>query len=69
MQDMIKELIRKRTGLRLGVNKLNELTCLIYEIHRRENVSPAKIISERGIEGILKDETISQPKKFYHIKE
>jgi len=69
MQDMIKELIRERTGLRLGVNKLNELARLIYEIYRRENVSPAKIISERGIEDILKDETIGQPKKFYHIKE
>lgn len=69
MLNEIENLVRENIKLKLGENKFNEIVRLIYEIKVREKISATDIINSEEIKKILKDNNISNPKKFYYLKE
>ena len=68
MIDKIQALISERTGLRLGINKINELARLVYEISRRENISFASVLDVPAVSGILDKKSAGYLAKFSNLK-
>jgi len=61
-------LILERTKLRLGVNKLGELSRLVYEISRRENIPFGGVLGSEEIESILTAGSTGYLAKFAGLK-
>lgn len=68
MTDNLQGLIAGKTGLKLGVNKINELSRLVYEISRREDVSFETILTAKKIEKIIAAESTGYLAKFAALK-
>ena len=68
MKDRIQKAIIDRTGLRLGINKINELARLVYEISRRENMSFEDVLECAGISAILNKTGSGYLAKFSSLK-
>ncbi|MBN1823392.1 MAG: hypothetical protein JW803_03635 [Endomicrobiales bacterium] len=68
MENELGKLILRQTGLRLGINKLNELTRLVYEISRREGVTPEGILEAPELKEVISHTRGSYLEKFSRIK-
>ncbi|MBN1621303.1 MAG: hypothetical protein JW871_01780 [Endomicrobiales bacterium] len=68
MLNEIQNLITDKTKLRLGINKINEISRLVYEIYRRENISPEDILKEPFLENITMNQKIGPLNKFAKLK-
>jgi spore photoproduct lyase len=66
--DKLHKLIGEKTGLRLGINKINELSRLVYEISRREKVSFESVLGSAEIEKMLTGNSAGYLSKFAGIK-
>ena len=67
-KDEISELIKEKTSLLLGINKMNELSRLVYEINRREGDSFEKILSAPDISTITENAKLGFLDKFAALK-
>ncbi len=69
MRDRIVELLRTQTGMRLGVNKLNELARLVFEIQRREGISPEALFCEPPLRALIANRELGFLDKFSGMKQ
>ena len=68
LANAIEKLIADRSNLRLGINKISELARLVYEIGRRENISPESILGTQDIILILNKKSSGYLAKFKNLK-
>lgn len=66
--DKVMEMIAD-SGLRPGVNLVKEFKELLYDISKRDGVTPQEIIAGSNISGIIADQRISGPDRLKHIKQ
>ena len=65
----LRELVLEKTGLKLGVNKLNELSRLVFEISKREGKPAEDILSEGEIARAIGERELGVLDKFSKIKQ
>ena len=68
MTENVQKLIIDKTKLKLGVNKINEISRLVYEISRREKIPPAGVLRRREVAGILDKKGAGYLAKFSALK-
>ena len=68
MIENLQALIRDKTKLKLGINKINELSRLVYEIGRRENIPFEKVLETGPVNEIICKESAGYLAKFAGLK-
>lgn len=65
----IERIIDNNINIKLGINKKNELSRLIFEIARRDKIPPAKIFEDKRLKSIINDKHTGYIGKFLKIKQ
>ena len=69
MNTEIERIIDSSINIKLGINKKNELSRLIFEIARREKIPPAKVLEDKKLISIINDKNTGYIGKFLKIKQ
>ena len=68
MKNRILALLERTLSQKLGRNKSNELLRLVYEIHRREGLSPEEVLGSEEIRSVASNSSLGHRDRFSKVK-